>query len=188
MKQDLTPILATARELYARIVYSHKVHELQREIWSKKVRRMNCTSIVLTGLTTFLAILTAAIPEPLALIATAVLATATVCFTVWQSGADPAGQAGRHRIVAKELLWLREQFLLLIADCHGVMTADEAQRRLEMLNRELATVYKFAPDTSPEAYAAAESILKSGHFTFSADEIDGFLPTELRKQKSHSER
>jgi hypothetical protein len=52
-----------------------------------------------------------------------------------------------------------------------------------MLTRELTAVYKFAPDTSPEAYAAAEKMLKSGNFTFSDDEIDAFLPTELRKKK-----
>jgi hypothetical protein len=35
------PILATARELYGRVVYSHKTHEQEREIWSKKVCQMN---------------------------------------------------------------------------------------------------------------------------------------------------
>jgi hypothetical protein len=183
VNDDLAPILATARELYGRVVYSHKTHEQEREICSSRVRLMNRINIALTSLTTFFAILTAAIPATVALIATAVSATATVCFVVWQSSADPAGQESRNRVVAKELLWLREQFLLLIADCQATVAAEKLQRRLEMLTRELTAVYKFAPDTSREAYAAADKMLKSGQFTFSDDEIDGFLPTELRKKK-----
>jgi hypothetical protein len=53
-----------------------------------------------------------------------------------------------------------------------------------VITRELTAVYKFAPDTSPEAYAAAERMIKNGHFTFSDDEIDGMLPVDLRKKKS----
>jgi hypothetical protein len=182
-RADLAPLLAAARELYGRVVYSHKTHEKEREICTRRVRLMTRINITLTGLTTFLAILTAAIPATAALIATAVSATATVCFVVWQSSADPAGQESRNRVIGKELLWIREQFLLFVADCHGTMPPDQLQRRLEMLTRELTAVYKFSPDTSPEAYAAADKMLKSGHFTFSDDEIDSFLPAELLKKK-----
>ncbi len=47
------PILATARELYGRVVYSHKTHEQEREIWSKKVCQMNRYNVWLAGATTF---------------------------------------------------------------------------------------------------------------------------------------
>ena len=40
---------------------------------------------------------------------------------------------------------------------------------------------KSAPKTSGQAYAGAEEMLKNGHFTFSDDEIDALLPTQLRK-------
>jgi hypothetical protein len=36
-KDDLSVILATARELYGRAVWTHKVHEIERELCSKKV-------------------------------------------------------------------------------------------------------------------------------------------------------
>lgn len=52
---------------------------------------------------------------------------------------------------------------------------------LETMTRELTAVYKFAPDTLPEAYAQASAALKGGEFTFSDDEIDAFLPQRLRK-------
>jgi hypothetical protein len=85
-------------------------------------------------------------------------------------------------MVAKEMLWCREQLLLLIAACYTATPIDQLQNRLELLTREISTVYKFAPDTSSEAYVLADKMLKSGHFTFADDEIDGFLPTALRKK------
>ncbi len=60
---------------------------------------------------------------------------------------------------------------------------NQLQARLESITRELTGFYKFAPNTSPEAYAEATAALKSGEFTFSDDEIDGLLPTNLRKAR-----
>jgi hypothetical protein len=181
MQDDLRPILATARELYGRVVYTHKTHEKEREIWSNKVCQMNRFNIGLTGLTTVAAVISASLQATAALVSTALLAAATVCFAIWQSNFDPAGKEGRHRVAAKELLWLREQLLLLIANCQQP-NADPAQLqgRLEAITQELTTAYKFVPDTSFEAYSAAEEALKSGHFTFADEEIDVFLPTHLR--------
>jgi hypothetical protein len=56
------------------------------------------------------------------------------------------------------------------------------QLSLESITRELTAIYKFAPDTSTEAYDVASTALKQGgEFTFSDAEIDAFLPTALRK-------
>jgi len=180
---DLVPILATAREIYGRVVWTHKVHEQERELWTKRVRKMNTINIWLAGVTTLLAIISASLPQTIVLIFTALAATSTVCFAVWQASSDPAANEARQRVAGKELLWIREQFLLLITACHGNIPVDQLQHRLDMLTRELTAVYKFAPDTSPEALAATEDMLKKGHFTFSDEEIDAMLPTELRKNK-----
>lgn len=40
-----------------------------------------------------------------------------------------------------------------------------------------------ATNDQPEAYAQAAASIKSGHFTFSDDEIDAMLPTHLRKSR-----
>lgn len=185
MNPDLTPILATARELYGRVVYSHKVHEKEREIWSDKICWMNRVNVALTGVVTIFAVISASLKPMWALILTALSAATAVGFAVWQASYDPASKEAKHRVAAKELLWIREQLLLFIGTCQcATPLHDDAQLRLDILTRELTAVYKFAPDTSPAAYAAAEQILKSGHFTFSDEEIDGFLPTDLRKRTS----
>jgi conflict system pore-forming effector with SLATT domain len=175
-------ILATARELYGRVVYSHKTHEQEREIWGSKTASMNVVNVFLTGLTTLFAIISASLTPTWALMATAISAVATVVFVVWQSSFDPAGKENSHRTAAKELLWIREQLLLLIMEAHMASVPDEKlEKELDTINRELTAVYKFAPNTSQRAYVRAETMIKTGHMMFSDDEIDCMLPTALRK-------
>lgn len=183
MNPDLAPILATARELYGRVVYSHKVHEKEREIWSSRLCLMNRVNVALTGVVTIFAVISVSLKPLWALILTAISAATAVCFAVWQASSDPASKEAKHRVTAKELLWIREQFLLFIGSCQAGTPPPDPQLHLDMLTRELTAVYKFAPDTSPAAYAAAEKLLKTGHFTFSDEEIDSFLPSELRKRR-----
>lgn len=178
-------ILGTARELFGRIVYSHKTHEKEREFCSKTTVRMNVTNVALSGLTTFLAVISAVLPSKCALIATAISAMFTVGFAVWQASFDPASKESQQRIAAKELLWIREQLMLLIMECHMPSVAiAQLQKCLETINRELTAVYKFAPNTSPEAYAAADKAIKSGQVSFSDEEIDALLPPILRRRKA----
>lgn len=179
-------VLAAARELYARTIYSHKVHEKDREMWSDKTCRMNYINIGLVSTTTVLAIVSAVLPQQFMLILTALSAAATTGFVLWQANFDPVGKENRHRTTAKELLWIREQLLLLIVRCHNSTDhVTELHRSLDSLMEQLTTAYKFAPDTSPEAYAHAQAALKKNEeFTFSDQEIDLFLPVQLRKNQA----
>jgi hypothetical protein len=181
---NLPSILACARELYGRAVYSHKVHEVEREIWADVLFRMNIANICIAGTTTIFAVIAASLKPTWAMILTAILAAASICFVIWQASFDPAGKESQQRVAAKELLWIREQFMLLIARCNACNpVVDDLQRSLEMLTMQLTAAYKFTPSTSPKAYKIADERLKRGEFTFSDAEIDGFLPTELRKNK-----
>jgi hypothetical protein len=108
----------------------------------------------------------------------------TVAFVVWQSSNDPAGKEHAQRAAAKELLWMREQLLLLIMDAHLPSVPDEKLQQEARDNQPGAgRRLQFAPNTSAEAYARAEAMIKSGHIAFSNDEIDNMLPAELRKNK-----
>jgi hypothetical protein len=58
---DLSSILACARELYGRAVYSHKTHEVDRELWSGVVFKMNVANICLAAATVIFAVIAAAL-------------------------------------------------------------------------------------------------------------------------------
>jgi hypothetical protein len=180
---DRAYVLAAARELYGRVVYSHKTHEKERIIWGDKVCSMGRWNVWLVSLTTLFAILSAVLKPLALLLLTALISAATTGFVLWQANFDPVGKENQHRTAAKELLWIREQLLLLIERCHlESVPAHELQMSLESLTRELTSMYKFAPNTSASAYEQAQAALKSGEFTFSDEEIDAFLPAALRKR------
>jgi uncharacterized membrane-anchored protein len=180
-------VLATARELYGRVVYSHKVHEKEREIWSDKACAMNWRNIFLASLTTVLSIVSLAIDtntvvaKTILLVLTALAAAISTAFVLYQASFDPVAKENRHRVAAKELLCLREELLLLIVRCKlGREDTSHLQLTLESLTRQVSAIYKFLPDTSPPAYAKARASLKDGEMTFNDAEIDAFLPRLLR--------
>ncbi|MDQ2833777.1 MAG: SLATT domain-containing protein [Acidobacteriota bacterium] len=182
---DLPTILACARELYGRAVYSHKTHEVERELWADVVFRMNVGNVCLAAATTIAAVIAASIKPTWVVIVTAVLAAASICFVIWQASFDPAGKEGQHRAAAKELFWIREQFLLMIAHCSASnANVSDLQRSMDMLTLQITAAYKFTPSTSPKAYKLADERLKRGEFTFSDEEIDAFLPLALRKNQT----
>jgi hypothetical protein len=181
MNPDIEPILASARDLYSRVVYTHETHERERIIWSAKVSTTNRWNTILATTTTILAVVSATLPGPLVLILTAIAAGATTAFAIWQSSSDAAGKETQNRVAAKELLWCRQQLLMLIADCHIPLPVETLRRNLEIVNREVHAIYKFAPNTSPQAYKEAAAQIQSGHSAFSDDEMDALLPPPLRK-------
>ena len=176
-------ILATARQLYARAVWTHKVHEKDRELWTAKASTMNHISIYLACATTIASVLSVAGASGWhTLLATACLAAASTGFVLWQSILDPIGKENRHRTTAKELLCARESLFLLIVRCHiGADSVESLQNSLAAATRELTTIFRFAPDTSPEAKQLAGGALKAKDNTFTEDEIDALLPSEFRK-------
>jgi hypothetical protein len=182
MTPEIEPILASARDLFGRVVYTHETHERERIIWSKKVHTTNRLNITLAGVTTVFAVVSAALPATWVLIVTALSAGVTTAFALWQASSDAAVQESQQRVAAKELLWCRQQLMLLIADCHIPLPVERLRTNLEIINREVHAVYKFAPNTSEEAFAQAEVAIKKGHFSLSDDEIDALLPEALRKK------
>ena len=59
MDANREPILATARDLYGRVSYTHKTHEKDRELWGRWGCVTLWVNIVLSALTTLFAIISA---------------------------------------------------------------------------------------------------------------------------------
>jgi hypothetical protein len=173
--------VATVRESFGRVVYSHKIHEKAREIESAKTVATKWFNIVLTAATAgsiFSALIT---DEHVLLIISAVVSTLAVAFVVFQLSFDPGEAEERHRATAKQLWLIREQYQLLLVDMmEGQVERHLLLARRDQLVADLERVYSQAPSTSPRAYKRAQTALKvSEDMTFSDEEIDRFLPTAL---------
>ena len=178
--------LQVIRESFGRVVYSHKTHEKDAEIASSQATITKWVNIVLTALTSGTLISTIVTNEIILAYISAALATLTLAFTIFQLSFNPEEKAEKHSQLAKELWYVREKYINLMADIkNGRINDDTVAMRRNELIEELKLIYKFAPTTSPKDYKQAQQALKiNEEMTFSDDEIDQFLPTELKSDKN----
>lgn len=100
---------------------------------------------------------------------------------------NPEEKTEKHRQLAKEMWYVREKYVNLMADIVGEKINDDTMTtRRNNLIEELKLIYKFAPTTSTKAYKKAQEALKiNEELTFSDEEIDQFLPDELKLKKKN---
>ena len=174
--------LQVIRESFGRVVYSHKTHEKNAEILSSYTILIKWVNIVLTSLTSGTLISTIVTSQVLLAYISAGLATITLAFVIFQLSFSPEEKAEKHRQIAKELWYIREKYINLIADIINDKNSEEIilSKRNELIEK-LYIIYKFAPITSPKAYKKSREALKiKEELTFSDEEIDQFLPKDLK--------
>ena len=178
--------LQVIRESFGRVVYSHKTHEKAAEIEDWYSRKVKWANIILTFLTSGTLISTIITDKNIYLYISAFLSTFMLGFTLFQLSFNPAEKAEKHRYVAKELWYIRERYINLMADMlNGRLSEDVIVAKRDQLIEELKLIYKFAPPTNSKSYEKARKALKiDEELTFSEDEIDQFLPNELRLRKN----
>jgi hypothetical protein len=94
--------------------------------------------------------------------------------------------AQKHKQAANDLWLIREKYLSLLTDLMmGEKPIESLQNTRDQLVDELHAIYSGSPSTTYNAYKKAQDALqKHEDMTFSDDEIDAFLPNELKKNKS----
>ena len=94
--------------------------------------------------------------------------------------------AQKHRQAGADLWIIRERYLSLLTDFRmGDVSLDVMRSQRDQLLEDLHSVYAGAPSTNYKAYVAAQKALKQlEDMTFSDDEIDAFLPKELKRKQT----
>lgn len=165
------------------MAYTHKTHEKARELCTRQATASKWVNIVLNALT-FGGVLTSVTSENRGLLFVALFfATLTAGYTLYQLSFNPTHEAAEHRQAAKSLLRIRDSYIHLLADIQGnALSEKEIRSQRDDLSAQAQKVFLTAPDTSSKAYNLARRALKEREdLTFSDEEIDKFLPVNLRK-------
>lgn len=172
------------RECYGRVVYSHKTQEKCADILLGRHSFIKVSQIVLSALTTagFVSTFfetTSTIGKALGF----VLSTALLVLTAYTKDYDLGELAQKHKQAASDIWLLRERYLSLLTDLAArARPLDELRKERDELVTALHTVYTGSPSTTHKAYKAAQEALKRHQdMTFSDEEIDAFLPGELKR-------
>ncbi|MEX2453682.1 MAG: SLATT domain-containing protein [Rhodospirillaceae bacterium] len=171
------------RECFGRVVYTHKTHERMADQCTQKLNRYKVVQIVLTALTSAgaVGVVVTNENEGIFKIATVVVSFLTLFISTYLKNFDLGSTAQKHRDAAARLWNIRECYLSLLTDL-PTLDRDVAIERRDELQTMLAAIYGSAPQTNCKAYAEAQERLKKEEdMTFSADEIDCFLPLSLKR-------
>jgi len=183
MDKALSILEGQLRECYGRAVYSHKTHEKCADILLTRLSHIKIAQIVLSAITagtflsTFLGVGNAAA------VAGVVVSTVLLVLNAYTKNYDLGELAQKHKQAANDIWLIREQYLSLLTDLAvGGKTTDAIQVERDRLVASLHAVYAGSPSTTYAAYRQAQIALqRNEEMTFSDQEIDAFLPKELRR-------
>ena len=171
------------RECFGRVVYSHKTHEKQSDILVKWLSRIKLGQIILSALIAGNFIFRFFGLGEIGLIIGTILSMALLILTLYTKENKLAELAQKHKQIAIDIWRIRERYQSLITDLViGEKPLEVIQQERDVLMEDLHVVYSNAPTTNPRAYGEAQKALKQNEdMTFSDEEIDAFLPTELKR-------
>jgi len=179
------PLEDQIREFYARVAYSHKVHEKCADIYHGRLRVLKLWQIGLAAITTGGLIATIFGEGVTATIVATVTSAILLALNTYTKEHDLGELAQKHANTAGDLWNMRESYLSLLTDLVGGAVSDgDVRTKRDILQEALRNIYQSAPRTISKAYAAAQAALKvKEELTFSQEEIDVLLPPQLRRDK-----
>lgn len=183
MSSDASIIEGQLRECYGRVVYSHKTHEICADLLLEKNACIKLWQIVLSALTTGGVISIFFGTEAWGAAISTVFSTALLVINSYTKDYDLGEIAEKHRQAGAELWIIREEYLSLLTDIRmGDVSLESIRQRRDDLLKLLHAAYSGAPSTNFKAYMEAQNALKNlEDMTFSDDEVDAFLPKELKR-------
>ncbi len=171
------------RESFGRVVYSHKTHEKCADILLERLSTIKFWQIILSAVTTggFISAILGA--GKIGAVLGVVVSTALLVLNAYTKNYDLGELAQKHKQAANDIWLIREKYLSLITDLSmGEKPLESLQGERDDLIEDLHSVYTGAPSTTFQAYKKAQEALKQNEdMTFSDEEIDAFLPNELRR-------
>ena len=189
MNENIAVLEGQIRECYGRVVYSHKTHEKCADILLAQQATIKIWQIILSAVTTggFLVTLFGSTQWGAAI--GVIISTALLVLNAYTKDYDLGELAQKHRQAGADLWLIRESYLSALTDLRMADTpAEQIKERRDELLEDLHAVYSGAPSTNYKAYTKAqEALQKLEDMTFSDEEIDAFLPRELKRNKNRDD-
>ena len=180
------PLHSQLRELYGRMVYTHKTQEKESDRASARLLYWQNAQLILSSMSATGVLATIWGDCVVIKIATAVISAILFGISAYLKNCDFGGRARCHAEAAAFLWDARERYLTMIVDLQsGKCDRSEICERRDELQTKLAAFFKSAPRTTAKSYQQASIALhKNDEFTFVDEEIDRFLPESLRLKRT----
>lgn len=176
--------LSVIKDSFGRVVWTHKVHEKQAEIYTICADLLDWASVIFSVLTSA-ALLYVLLEPDTRLNISVILSFLALISRLLQLVFNPRVKRDAHKSTAKQLWSIKERYINLIADIKSeTFPLDLIIQKRDALTEELTVIYSNALQTSAHTMNMARRALnvKDEH-TFNHGEIDSFLPEGIREKK-----
>lgn len=173
-------------ECFGRVVYSHKTHEKCADILLARLATIRVWQIILSAATTAGLIVGVLGKNEASTILSLFISAVLLALNAYTKDNDDGALAQKHRKTGNDLWLIRERFCSLLVDiAMKEKPLETLQQQRDQLIEQLHAAYAAAPSTNSKAYKQAqEALQKNEDMTFSDEEIDAFLPKELKRARS----
>lgn len=173
---------AQIREVFGRVVYTHKTHEKCADILKKRSDCFKSFDIIISALTTTSILVVLFKDGVYYQCLAALFSTLLLALNLYSKDFNLLAIAEKHKRAALDILEIREKLFSLLIDIRiGNKGIGLLQQERDDLNEQLVNIYRGAPKTINKAYRIASKALQENEeFTFSDKEIDMLLPHKLR--------
>jgi hypothetical protein len=150
---------------------------------NRRNNRIKLLQIILSAITTTGILISIFGDQKWVGIITAIISTSLLALNTYLKNYDLGQIAQKHSDCASNLWNIRETYLSLLTEIKAeTISIENIIERRDKLQNELHSIYQGAPRSISVAYDKASKALKSKEeLTFSDEEIDLFLPKELKK-------
>lgn len=174
-------------QMLGKVAWTHKIQEKQADIYRRTGDVTEIIKIILSAITSsgILAVAFGA-DSTWFKILTAVVALLSTGVNLYLKKYDFITLEREHKASAVDWLGLREDYVTLIADIRaGIVSDKNLISRRDALLEKYKEVAKKSPNTTSKAYTMASDALNINlDDLISEEEINKFLPPELRREHS----
>lgn len=177
-------LLDVVRQSYASVVWTHKIQEKQADIYSERKNFLETVNIIVATLTSCGVTSIVVNKDSFVLkLITFVLSFITVAITAYFKNVDLKSLQKQHKDAADNFIVIRNELLQVITDiCMRNEEVKSLNDRYKSIMERLNKLYINAPIVSERAgKRAADAFAKEKGYSYKEEEVDRFLPPELRK-------
>ena len=183
MKDKYQALEAVVRQLFASVVWSHKIQCKQADIYKNRYNTLNIINIIVSSITTA-GILSIIFEDTMWLkVASAIFSFAVTAINAFLKTFDLSSLEKEHMKTANALWDIRERLLILLIQIGvGEKEYDILLAEYQVIQQDLKSIYDNSPTTLDKAVSMAKKALRfDGDYTYTDEEIDSYLPPMCRK-------
>ena len=180
-KEMAQVLLDEVRQNFASVVWTHKIQEKQADIYANRYKIFETCNIIFAGVTSCGVVAIFICEDYITKVLTTLVSFGSLFLSAYLKCFDLKNLERQHRIAANRFIIVRNQLLHIIVELHMEPNLEQIKAEYQQILSDLNKLYLEAPSTTDSAVSkASEALNIKNEYTYTDEEIDHFLPNNLK--------